>query len=84
MFMAAASAASIKTDVVEKPRAAVPDLYMVQMDRRSRSWGGAVSGLYKFKETVENPLYQNDELHQPRLAANPLFNIIVWSNLSSA
>lgn len=35
--MAAASAASIKTDVVERPRAAVPDLYMVQMDRRSRS-----------------------------------------------
>lgn len=37
MFMAAASAASIKTDLVERPRAAVPDLYMAQMERHSRS-----------------------------------------------
>jgi len=37
MFMAAASAASIRTDLVERLRAAVPDFYMAQMERHSCS-----------------------------------------------
>lgn len=37
MFMAAASAASIKTDLVERLRASVPDFYMAQMERHSCS-----------------------------------------------